>query len=116
MGVAHHTHFFVWFEMGRTELLRELGCTYSDMEDQGIFMPVVEAQCRYRASARYDEQLRVETELEEVAASRVSFRYRLRREGTKQPLAEGKTVHATVNRDGEVVRLPSVFRELLSRS
>lgn len=116
MGVVHHTHYFVWFEMGRTELLRELGCTYGDMEDQGIFMPVVEAQCRYRAPARYDEQLRVETELEEIAASRVSFRYRLHREGATQPLAEGKTIHATVNREGEVVRLPPAIRDLLSRS
>ena len=116
MGVAHHTHFFVWFEIGRTELLRELGCTYGELEAQGIFMPVVEAQCRYRAPARYDDRLEVETDLEEVAASRVCFRYRLQRQGAQQPLAEGRTVHATVNREGEVIRLPTAFRDLLSRS
>jgi len=116
MGVAHHTHFFVWFEMGRTELLRDLGCTYGDLEERGIFMPVVEAQCRYRAPARYDDLLEVETDLEEIAASRVSFRYRLRRSGAKKLLAEGRTVHATVNGEGEVMRLPSTLRELMCRS
>src|SRR5213594_1935924 len=99
MGVVHHTHFFVWFEMGRTELLRKQGCSYADMENGGIFMPVVEATCRYRSPARYDEELEVETTLEEVAASRVAFTYLLCRKGTDRPLAEGRTVHATVNED-----------------
>ena len=116
MGVAHHTHFFVWFEVGRTELLRDLGCTYGEMEKRGIFMPVVEAECRYRSPARYDDRLEVETELEGIFASRVAFSYHLRREGTHRPLAEGKTVHATVNRDGEVIRLPAAYRDLLSRA
>jgi len=115
MGVVHHTHFFVWFELGRTELLRELGCTYDEMEGRGILMPVVEAACRYRASARYDEVLEIETALEEVSASRVAFRYRLHRQGADRPLAEGRTVHATVNREGEVIRLPVEYRDLLSR-
>jgi len=115
MGVVHHTHFFVWFELGRTELLRELGCTYGEMEGHGILMPVVEAACRYRSSARYDEVLEIETALEEVSASRVAFRYRLHRQGEDRPLAEGRTVHATVNREGEVIRLPVEYRDLLSR-
>jgi acyl-CoA thioester hydrolase len=116
MGVVHHTHFFVWFEMGRTELLRNLGCTYGEMEDQGIFMPVVEATCRYRSPARYDDTLEVETLLAEVSASRIAFSYQLRRTGSAKVLAEGRTVHATVNRDGEVVRLPLNYRNLLSQS
>ena len=116
MGVVHHTHFFVWFEMGRTELLRNLGCTYGDMENEGIFMPVVEASCRYRSPARYDETLEVETTLGEISASRISFHYRLRRTGADKVLAEGRTVHATVNRSGVVVRLPLPYRNLLSQS
>ena len=115
MGVVHHTHFFVWFELGRTELLRDLGCTYSEMEAQGVFMPVVEAACRYRTPVRYDEVLEVETALEKISASRVAFRYVLHRQGAGHPLAEGRTVHATVNREGEVIRLPAEYRDLLSR-
>jgi acyl-CoA thioester hydrolase len=115
MGVVHHTHFFVWFEMGRTELLRELGCTYGEMEARGVFMPVVEAACRYRTPVRYDEVLEIETALEKISASRVAFRYRLHRQGTDRTLAEGRTVHATVNREGEVIRMPAEYRNLLSR-
>ena len=115
MGVAHHTHFFNWFEVGRTELLRDLGCTYGDMEGTGIFMPVVEAACRYSSPAHYDEILEVETALEEIAASRVAFTYRLRRKGAEKSLAEGRTVHATVNGNGEVIRLPVAYRNLLSQ-
>jgi acyl-CoA thioester hydrolase len=113
MGVAHHTHFLVWFEMGRTELLRCLGCTYRQMESEGIFMPVVAASCRYRAPVRYDDLLEVETRLKEVSGSRVTFEYLLRKQGQPQVLAEGRTVHATVNREGAVIRLPGAFRDLL---
>ncbi|HEV8374827.1 MAG TPA: thioesterase family protein [Candidatus Polarisedimenticolia bacterium] len=116
MGVAHHTHFLVWFEVGRTELLRDLGCTYAELETQGIFMPVVEIACRYRSPARYDDVIEIETILEEVSASRVSFTYRLFRKDSERPLAEGRTVHATVNQKGEVIRLPAPTRDLLGRS
>jgi acyl-CoA thioester hydrolase len=116
MGVGHHTHFFVWFEIGRTELLRSMGCSYGRMEDEGIFMPVVEASCRYRSPVRYDDNLEVETTLDEVSVSRVSFSYLLRREGSSRPLAEGRTVHATVDRNGEVMKLPLAYRKLLSPS
>ena len=114
MGVAHHSHFLAWFETGRTELLRGLGCTYREMEAAGVFMPVVEASCRYLSPARYDDLLEVETRLEEVAASRVEFRYQLRRADSDQVLARGSTVHATVNRKGRVIRLPAAYRDLLA--
>jgi acyl-CoA thioester hydrolase len=116
MGVAHHTHFLVWFEMGRTELLRSLGCTYMEMESEGVFLPVVEASCRYRAPVRYDDLLEVETRLVLVSGSRVTFEYLLRRKGRSETLAEGRTAHATINREGQVIRLPASYRELLVRS
>lgn len=113
MGVVHHSNFFIWYEIGRTELLRQLGCTYEAMEAEGVFMPVVMASCRYRSPARYDEVLEVETILERVSASRISFDYLLRRPGSLPLLAEARTVHATVNRAGEVIRLPEAYRDLL---
>ncbi len=63
MGVAHHSHYLAWFEIGRTEMMRCLGCSYGKMETEGIFLPVVEVSCRYRAPARYDDLLEVETSL-----------------------------------------------------
>jgi len=115
MGVAHHSHYLAWFEVGRTDLLRNLGSNYGAMESEGVFLPVVEASCRYRAPVRYDDHLEVETFLAEVAGSRVIFDYRLRKKGEEAVLAEGRTVHATVNRAGQVVRLPAPYRDLLTR-
>lgn len=114
MGVAHHSHYLAWFEVGRTELMRDLGCSYATMESEGIFLPVVELSCRYRAPARYDDLLEVRTLLQEVSASRVTFEYQLRRAGEEPVLAEALTVHATVNRAGEVIRLPVPYRDLLA--
>jgi acyl-CoA thioester hydrolase len=115
MGVAHHSHFLSWFEMGRTELLRGVGCSYAEMESQGVFMPVVEVSCRYRSPVRYDDLLEVETHLMEISGSRVTFDYRLRRQGEDALLAEARTVHATVNREGLVIRIPAAYRDLLAR-
>jgi acyl-CoA thioester hydrolase len=116
MGVAHHTHFLVWFEMGRTELLRSLGCTYGEMESNGVFMPVVEVACRYRAPVHYDDLLEVETRLADVSGSRVTFEYLLRKQGQPRVVAEARTVHASVDREGQVIRLPAPYRDLLVRS
>jgi len=115
MGVAHHSHYLAWFEVGRTDLLRNLGSNYGAMESEGVFLPVVEASCRYRAPVRYDDLLEVETVLSEVAGSRVTFEYLLRKQGQETVLAEGRTVHATVNREGQVIRLPAPYRNLLTR-
>src|SRR5258706_1964556 len=79
MGVAHHTHYFVWFELGRTELMRQADCAYGALEnDDGVFFPVVEAGATYRAPARYDEIVDIETRLTGVDGVRVRFEYELR--------------------------------------
>lgn len=114
MGVVHHSHFFVWFELGRTELMRERGCTYKDLEESGIFFPVVEAASRYRRPAHYDEELIVETTLEEVTAATVRFGYRLVRHpaGTleREELARGFTVHACTGPGGRPRRITGELR------
>ena len=116
MGVAHHSHYLAWFEVGRTDLMRNLGCAYREMEAEGCFLPVVEVSSRFHSAVRYDEVLEVETILLQVAASRVTFEYRLRRESEETVLAEGKTVHATVNGAGRVIRLPDSYRKILTKS
>jgi acyl-CoA thioester hydrolase len=115
MGVAHHSHYLAWFEVGRTDLLRSLGCTYGEMESEGVYLPVVEVSCRYRAPVRYDDLLEVETLLADVSRSRVTFEYRLRKQGEEAVLAEARTVHATINRENQVIRLPAPYRDLLAR-
>jgi acyl-CoA thioester hydrolase len=113
MGVAYHGHYLVWFEVGRTELMRQLGCTYAELEEQdGIFFPVIEVGARYHAPARYDQRLVVSTQLDAVQGVRVRFAYRVTRQEGNALLATGYTVHAAVGRDGRAMRLP---RELKLR-
>ena len=112
MGVAYHAHYLVWFELGRTELMRELGQPYAVLEERdGIAFPVIEAGVRYHAAARYDEELTLRTRLTSIGGVRVRFEYRLEREGTA--LATGFTEHAAVGRNGQPCRLPEPLRRRL---
>ena len=113
MGVAHHAAHFVWFEIGRTELMRAAGMTYAALEDQGVFLPVIEAECAYRAPARYDDRVRVVTEVAETGPVRVAFRYRIERVEDGRLLASGRTRHAAVDGRGRPRRLPAGVLELL---
>ncbi|MCF4150584.1 acyl-CoA thioesterase [Dethiosulfovibrio sp. F2B] len=102
MGIAHHGNYLTWFEMGRSNLCREWGKPYASWEDEGVFLPVVEASCRYKSPARYDEELSLRTSVEQVKPHSVTFKYRLYR-GDKL-LAEGKTRHAFATPDGKLIR------------
>src|SRR5262252_2889690 len=94
MGVVYHANHFVWFEVGRVELLRQLGFSYRQMEqDDGCCITVVEARCRYKAPVRYDDEILIRTRLENVRESLVRFRYELFRESDGVLLAEGETTH-----------------------
>jgi len=107
MGVAWHGHYLAWFELGRTELMRELGFPYGSLEDErGVHFPVIEVGARYRSPARYDERLRVETRLARIGHARVRFDYEVSRESDGALLATGFSEHATVDRAGRPVRLP----------
>lgn len=116
MGVAYHGHYLVWFELGRTELMRELGCDYGTLEDrEKLFFPVVEVVARYHKSARYDDELTVTTRLSELRGVRVRFEYSIRRLGEAKPLATGYTEHAAVGADGRPRRIPAGIRTKLER-
>jgi len=115
MGVAHHSHFLVWFELGRTELMREMGCAYGELEDRdGVFFPVVEVGARYRTPARYDELMNITTRLASVRGARVRFEYEVIRASDGTLLATGFTEHASVARDGRPSRLPEELRRKLA--
>jgi acyl-CoA thioester hydrolase len=115
MGVAHHTHYFVWFELGRTELMRDAGCAYGTLEDDdGVFFPVIEAGAEYLASARYDEVIEIETRLTAAEGVRVRFDYVVRSASGARVLSKGFTVHACCGRDGRPMRLPEGLRARLT--
>ena len=111
MAVAYHGNYLVWFELGRTELMRELGCPYGVLEERdGIYFPVIEAGVKYLSPARYDDLLSVDSRLVSVGGVRVRFEYRLTREGETKLLATGFTVHAAVDRKGRPLKLPQELR------
>jgi acyl-CoA thioester hydrolase len=114
MGIVYYANYFVWFEVGRAELLRSMGWTYVDMEKDGHFLPVIAATCEYRQSARYDDALQVHTTGTLLSPVRLEFRYRVVRIGDDTIVAEGHTVHAAVDTNGRLCRLPDRVRAFFS--
>ena len=105
-GVVHHSVYPVWFEMGRTELLRVNGMAYKDMEEAGVLFVVAELNIKYRRPAKYDEKLQLETSCSEVSTSSVEHIYKLTRCRDRVILAEGSSVIACVNAQGKICRIP----------
>lgn len=118
MGVVYYANFFIWFEIGRVELLRQLGFQYKEMEiDDDCHIPVVEANCRYKSPARYDDELLLETTVLALRRTVIKFGYRLFRLENQALtlLAEGETTHVTVNRSMRKVRLPQKYVSVLEQ-
>jgi acyl-CoA thioester hydrolase len=105
-GVVHHSVYPVWFEMGRTELLRANGIAYSDLEQAGVSFVVAQLSIKYRRPAMYDEKLQLETHCSEITAGKIEHSYRLTRSSDGVLLAEGTTVLAHVNAEGKIRRIP----------
>lgn len=121
MGVVYHANYFVWFEVGRVELLRQLGFSYRDMEQSdGCFIAVVDARCRYKAPARYDDEVIVRTHLKNVRESLVHFGYELVRASDGLLLAEGETTHIVTDAQMKTRTIPEqyvgAFREAANKS
>ena len=114
MGVVYYANYFVWFEVGRTDLLRESGWNYREMESEGFSLPVIDAQCTYRESAKYDDDIEVRTRAAMLSPVRVQFTYEIVRSADAATLATGATVHATLDRAGRPCRLPERVRTHLS--
>jgi acyl-CoA thioester hydrolase len=109
MGLLHHANYLVYFEQARTELLRERGATYKDMEDRGYLLVLTRVEVRYRKPARYDDVLTVRTFVERVTFVRIDHRYEVHCDG--QLLAEGSSTLACVDREGRPQALPDFLRE-----
>lgn len=104
MGLLHHANYLVYFEMGRTELLRQQAVSYREIEDSGYFLVIVDVGCKFRRPARYDDLLTLRTTLERVTHVKIVHGYELYHESTL--LAEGRTTLACVDRDGRPQALP----------
>jgi len=117
MGVVYHSNYIIWFEVGRVEMLRELGYTYRDMEHQdGTNLAVVEARCRFKAPAMYDDVVMIRTRLVNVRDSLLHFTYEVLRDQDGALLAEGETIHIVVDADFKRMSLPEKYRSSFLRA
>ena len=108
MGLLHHANYFVYFEMGRTELLRQRGLSYRELEDSGHLLVIVDLGCKYKKPAYYDDVLTLRTVVERVTHVKIVHRYEVRRDGLL--LAEGHSTLACVDREGRPQALPDIIR------
>lgn len=121
MGVVYHVNYMNWFEVGRTEWIRSLGIQYRSLEEQGLLLPVVEANIQYQRPARYDDEIAVYTRLDSWTSVRLEFQYEIRRaalseglheEPTGELLVTGSTKHVWVNRQWRPARIDKASPEL----
>lgn len=126
MGVAHHSNYVGWFEIGRTEMMRDAGFAYSEMERLGLLLPVVDMHLKYHQPARYDERMAIFTRVTKFSAVRLEFEYEVRRIEDKQDdeivlpygelLTSGSTLHMWLNSEWKPARIdkaaPEVFAML----
>jgi acyl-CoA thioester hydrolase len=109
MGLLHHANYLVYFEQARTELLRQQGLTYRDMEDQGFFLVITNVEVKYKSPAKYDDVLSIETTVARTTPVRIEHTYAVSCEG--RAVAEGKTTLACVDRAGKLQALPESLQE-----
>jgi len=114
MGIVYYANYLRWFEVGRTELMRSQGIAYKEMEAQGTFLPVSEVFCKYHASARYDDVLIIETSVDFLKRASIQFAYRILRKSEGTELITGSTLHAFVDREGRIVKVPATLRAKLN--
>ena len=114
MGVVYHSHYAVWFEIGRTEYCRAAGMPYRRLEESGLLIPVTGLQCKYRLPARYDDEVIVRTTLPELASRGLTFAYDVV-DAAGRRLADGATRHVFADRDGKPRRAPAGVLEGLDR-
>jgi len=107
MGVAYYANYLRWFEIGRNELLRSVGLPYTEIERQGVLLPVSEACCKYVSSVCYDDEILIETTLDPSVRSGLKIDYVIYRKADMQVAAKGHTLHACLGKDGRVIRPPA---------
>ena len=113
MGFVYYSNYFVYFEMGRIEFLRNLGFSYSELEKENIFLAVIDAHCKYKAPARFDDLLVIKTWLSKMKYARVEFCYEIRREGEEKLIAEGSTVLACLDENRRPRTIPDKIKKAI---
>lgn len=114
MGIVHHSNFYIWFELGRSEFCRSRGFSYRDMEDKdGAMLVVAESLCRYKSPAFYEDELTIRTQIARIRSRSISFIYQIYRASDETILAEGETLHIVTDLDKTIRTLPETYKKML---
>lgn len=111
MGIVYHTNYIRWFEIGRTELFRDMGILYTEVEASGFNLPLTQVYCHYLLPTQYDDVVLVETDIDYMKRASIKFSYVIRIETRHNPVTEGYTIHACTDRNGQIVRIPPVITD-----
>ncbi len=112
MGVVYHGNYFTWFDIGRTEFFRGLNMLYGQLEETGILLPVIEANCQYIKPAKYDDEIIISTKLVKLKGVRLEFEYTLRKKKDNSLIAKGRTIHAFVDKDLKPINFKKKYRQI----
>ena len=112
MGIVHHSCYPIWFEAGRTDLIRKMGLPYSEIEKSGILLPLIELRCLYKGFARYEDEITVKTSVKQHNGIKITFYYEVFRSGCVEAITSGETVHVWVNRDFKPVNIKKYRPEI----
>lgn len=115
MGIVHHSNYYSWFEVARGEFITDTGMTYSDMEEEGIMMPVLESSCKYIQAAKYEDILIIQAWIHEINGAKAIFNYKVIREKDNKIIATGSTKHAFVNNKFKIVNIKKVKPDIWNK-
>ena len=111
MGIVYHTNYIRWFEIGRTELFRDLGILYREVEKTGFNLPLTQVFCHYLLPARYDDIVEVQTDIEYLKRASIKFSYLIWDENRRNLITEGYSVHACTDNNGKIIRIPLLITD-----
>lgn len=115
MGVVYHSNYFIWFEIGRTEFFRQLDLAYKVMEENNILVPVVDVSCKYKAPAKYDDEIIIKTRCESLKSVKIKFEYEIIRASDEKLLATGYTVHAFTSSDLKIINFKKNHENIFTK-
>lgn len=119
MGIVHHSNYPVWFEAARTDFIRNMGMSYSQIEERGFLLPLIELRCKYKGAARYEDRIIVKTSVKEISYSRITFHYEVFKRDDNVMITSGETMHAWTNKELKPLNMkkyaPDIY-ELMSRA
>ena len=115
MGIVYHTNYIRWFELGRNELMRQLGVAYCELEKIGLNLPLTKVSCHYLSPAKYDQMVTIETKFDYIKRATIRFHSKIWDEDREKILAEGYTIHACTNNEGKIRRIPQILLGLTEK-